>query len=426
MNNVSDIGAILSNIIGNLGQAIGFFWWIIFPVMFYYIFKILWIDFAAVYSPNSWLRGQEWTFLEIISPSEIERGPKMMENIFTGFAGVHTTYNTFDEYLKGAFWHDRFSAEIVGEGGKMRFIIRTQKKYRNLVEAQVYAQYPDAEIIEVSDYTLNFPRIIPDKNWELWGTDFEFVMEQPIPIKTYDKFEESVTGEMIDPLSAVAEVIGTLPPDQHVWLQYILQPVPEGDNIKKYKSVIKKLKGEKDPTKLSHLDHFVDVITNIFNGLFSPVEFSQDKKEEMQPLEFRLSPTEKDLLKATEENIGRNLFYTKMRFILIGRKDNFSKANVSAFIGALKQFNDMNYNQFKPQDISKTYGKIFFTKPRADFRKRKIYNRYRDRSMDGVQMVFSTKELATLFHFPDMGVKSPSVLRTAGRLGSAPSNLPIE
>jgi hypothetical protein len=86
----------------------------------------------------------------------------------------------------------------------------------------------------------------------------------------------------------------------------------------------------------------------------------------------------------------------------------------------------MNFNQVKPEDVSKTYGKIFLTKPRADFRKRKIYDRYRNRNMDGTNIVLSTKELATMFHFPDMGVKSPSVSRTAGRLGSAPGNLPIE
>ena len=426
MNNVSDIGSILSNIIGNLSQAIEFLWWIIFPIMFYYIFKIIWIDFVAVYSSNSWSRKQEWTFLEIIPPLEIEKGPKMMEGIFTGMAGVHTTYTTFEEYLLGAFWHDRFSFELIGEEGKLRFIIRTQKKYRNLVEAQIYSQYPDAEILEIPDYAKTFPKIVPNKNWDLWGVDFILVKEDPIPIKTYDRFEESVTGEMVDPLAALAEVIGTLPPNQHIWLQYVIQPVPEGENIKKYSSVIKKLKGEKESKTLNILDHLVDVITNIFNGLSGPVEFAKSEKSEQQPLEFRLSPTEKDLLKVTEENIGKNLFYTKMRLIVIGRRDNFTKTNVSAFIGALKQFNDMNYNQIKPEEVSKTYGIVLNAKARGDFRKRKIYSRYRDRSMDGRIMVFSVKELATMFHFPDMGVKAPSVPRTAGRLGSAPPNLPIE
>lgn len=422
MNNASDIGSILEI----FGQTFGIFWWIVLPILFYYIFKELWIDFVAFYSPNSWHGSQSWTYLEIIPPREIERGPKMMENIFTAMTGVLSTFNTFDEYLKGAFWHDRFSAELVGEEGKMHFYIRAQKKYRPLIESHIYAQYPDAKVLEVTDYTENFPKIVPNKFWDLWGADFEFVAKDAIPIKTYEKFEESVTGEMIDPISAIAEVIGSLGPNQHLWLQYVLQPLPEGERKKdEHVNVIKKLKGEPVVEPMNFFGHLLDVITNIPAAFSAPVVFGAADKKDMAPLEFRLSPTEKDLLKATEENLGKNLFKTKMRMILIGRKENFDRTSVSSFVGAIKQFNDINFNQVKPEDISKTVGIIFFTKQRADFRKRKIYNRYRKRNMDGTNIVFSVKELATVFHFPDMSVKAPSITRTEAKLGGAPSNLPI-
>ncbi len=423
MNNVSDIFAIFIT----LGQAIKFFWWIIFPIMFWYIFKIIWVDFTLVYSANSWRSSHNWIVLEIIPPREIEKGPKMMENIFTGISAVITSYNTFDTYIKGAWEQDRFSFELVGEEGKMRFLIRTHKKHQKMVEAQIYAQYPDAEILEVPDYTQNFPKIIPNKHWDLWGADFEFVGKDPIPIKTYDRFEETVTGEMIDPMAAIAEVIGMLGPNQHIWLQYVLSPITEGENKKKaHLDVIKKLKGEKVVEPMGILGHLADVFVNLIGGMSAPVEFSKAEKKEEAPLEFRLSPMEKEVLKATEENLGKNLFKTKMRYIYVAKRDNWDGGFKGSFIGALKQFNDVNFNNFKPEDISKTYGKIFFTGPRADFRKRKLYNRYKSRNMDGTNILFSTKEMATLFHFPDMGVKSPAVQRTAGRLGSAPANLPIE
>ena len=393
--------------------------------MLYYIFRILWVDFVGWYAPNSWYNSQQWTLLEIIPPREIERGPKMMENIYTGITGVLTTYNTFDEYLRGAWYHDRFSLELVGEEGKIHFYIRTQAKYRNMIEAQVYAQYPDAQVSEVPDYVQSFPHIIPNKYWDLWGTDFELVGEDPIPIKTYDKFEESITGEMIDPMAAITEVLGALSPGQFIWLQYVLQPLPEPEK-KKYDAVVKKLKGEAPESIMGHLDHMIDVVKNIFNGMLGPVEFKTADKKDQAPLEFRLSPGEKELLKATEENLGKNLFKTKMRFIHLGRRENLDAAFKGTFIGSLKQFNDVNMNQLKPEEISKTYGKIFFMEPRAAFRKRKIYDRYKKRNMDGKTMVLSTKELATMFHFPDIGVKSPAITRTETKMGAAPANLPIE
>lgn len=409
---------------GAAGQVFYHTWFIILPIAFYYIFKIIWLDFARFRSERSWFRGLEWVMLEIIPPREIEKGPKTMESIFSGIAGVLTTHNTFDAYLKGAFT-DRFSLEMVGEEGKTHFYIRTQKKYRNLVEAQIYAQYPDAEIQEAFDYTNNFPRVIPNKYWELWGTDFEFVMPPAYPIRTYDKFEETVTGEMVDPMAALAEVMGTLGPGQHIWLQYVLEPLKE-DWKKEQKKVIDKLTGRASESSIGLWADIVDVFSNIIKALFSPVEFSKAEKKEEAPLEFRLTPVEKEILKAVEENLGRNSFKTKMRFIYLGKADGFEKPYVSSFIGAIKQFNDMNMNQVKPNDISKTYANFLFKEARLALRQRKIYNRYRNRNMDGANVVFSTKELATVFHFPDMGVRSPSVPRIASKLGTAPANLPIE
>jgi hypothetical protein len=421
MNNVSEINLILITLI----KVVYDFWWLLFPILFYYLFKFLWIDYVSAYSINSWNASQKWTFLEIIPPQDIERGPKIMEPIFSGMAGVLTSYHTFGQYLEGAFWHDRFSLELVGDQGKAHFYIRTQKKYKKIVEAHIYAQYPDAEIKETSDYTDNFPKIVPNRDWNIWGSDFEFVADDALPIKTYDRFEESVTGEMIDPMASFLEALNALEEGQHLWFQLVIQPLPEPDN-KKYQATIKKLKGEEVENSLGVIGDIMDVIKNIFNGMFSVVDFKGTDKKDLQPLEFRLSPVEKDRLKFAEEKIGQNLFLTKMRLLYLGKRENFDKSNISAVMGVIKQFNDVNMNQLKPDDISKTYAKIFFTQPRLAKRQRKIYARYKKRNMDDSKIVLSTKELATLFHFPDMHVKSPSLARVESKLGSAPINLPIK
>jgi hypothetical protein len=296
-----------------------------------------------------------------------------------------------------------------------------------MVEAQIYAQYPDAEILEVADYTQEFPKIIPNKFWDMWGADFEYVLPNAYPIKTYDKFEESITGEMIDPMAALVETMGTLGPGQHCWIQLVLQPLPETWRKEKpQQDVLAKLTGRETPPEKTILDHLREVFSSLWAGLFSAVEFKGAEKKEQQPLEFRLTPQEKDTLKAVEEKFGRNCFKTKFRFVLLGRKEVFGKMKPGTIIGAIKQFNDINVNQIKPEEISKTYGKIFGVEPRASFRKRKLYARYKSRNMEGVNMAMSAKELATIYHFPDISVKSPAVPRTMSRLGAAPANLPVE
>lgn len=423
MNNVSDINSVFLA----FGKAIYMFWWIIFPAMFYKLFFTFWVEYVAIYADNSYHKSLKWVILEIIPPRDIERGPKIMEYIFEGISGVTTTHNTFAKYLDGVYTQDRFSLEMVGEEGKVHFYIRIYSQFRNLVEAQVYSKYPDAKIVEVPDYTQKFPKIMPNKEWDLWGTDFEMTLPAPVPIKTYDKFEETVTGETIDPMAALMEVIGTLPPGQHIWMQYAIEPLQEKWNFEKgNKEAVEKLKKKEAAVAMGLGGHFWDVLKNIGKGFSEIPIFATAVKKDESPLEFRLSPMEKELLKATEENLGKLTYRTKMRFIYLGKRGNFSKAFVSAFIGGLKQFNDMNYNQTKPEDATKTYGKIFYKLPRANFRKRKIYQRYRDRNMDDTVVWFSSKELATLFHFPDMNVKSPSITRVESKLSSAPANLPVE
>lgn len=416
------------NVLGVFGWAFYNTWWIVLPTGVYYIFKILARDFLAMRSAVGWHRTRQWIYLEIIPPKDIEKGPQVFESVLHGITGYTTTFNTFDIWVDGAYTQDRFSLELVGEEGRARFIVRIQKKYKSLLEAHVYAQYPDAEIIEIEDYTLKFPKLIPNKKWEMYGADFELTRPWPYPIKTYDKFEESITGTMIDPMAAMVEMVGALPPNQHIWMQYAIEPLQEkwSGLRQDQKDLLNKLKGREEAPGLTTGQHFWDVIKNLGAGLFGPVEFAKVEKKEQQPLEFRLSPIEKEILKGVEDKVGRYLFNVKMRLLVVGHKENFNKDSfISGFYGAIKQFNDMNYNQFKTQDYSKTYGKIFFIKATASYRKRRIYRRYKDRDFDGVKVILTSKEMATIYHFPDMGVKSPSVPRVASKLGSAPPNLPV-
>jgi len=405
-------------ILKSFWQPFSQLWWIILPVAFYFVFKLIWLDFVK----DNWSDKLEWTVIEVIPPKELEKGPKIMESIFLGLVGVVVTYNSWEEYLLGMYT-DRFSFELVGLGGEVHFYIRVQKKLRNLVESQIYAQYPGAEIMEVEDYTKNFPRVVPNRDWNLWGSDLILSAADPIPIKTYDKFEEDITGTMIDPMASFVELFASLPPGQNMLFQIVISPLPEIWKKKEMK-LIQKMAGR---TKESHggiLNDLLDVVTHIFSGFFGPVEFAKAEKKEEAPLEFRLTPGEKDQMKAIEENLGKNAFKTKMRFIYMGKKEGFNMGHVSSFFGALRQFNDLNLNNLRP-DNTKTTAHFVAVDPRLQAMKRRIYNRYRKRNMDGNKVILSVTELATVYHFPDMGVMTPSLPRVESKKGTAPANLPI-
>ncbi|MDO8590545.1 MAG: hypothetical protein Q7R65_01045, partial [bacterium] len=90
--------------------------------------------------------------LEIKIPKETFKSPLAMEIFFTSL--YQTGSATFSElYWKGKVrpW---FSLELASIDGQVKFFIWTQTKWRNLIEAQIYAQYPTVEIHEAEDYML--------------------------------------------------------------------------------------------------------------------------------------------------------------------------------------------------------------------------------------------------------------------------------
>lgn len=416
----------LGNNIGAAWQAFSYIWCIVLPVALFILFKYFWMYHVQT---QYWL-AQEWIMLEIIPPKDLEKSPKLMEAIFAGMAGTETTPTPLDVYIKGWF-PTAFSLEIVGDGGVAHFYIRTLKNLRNLVEAHFFAQYPDIEITEVPDYVNDIPALVPNTGWDLWGTDFELTKEDAYPIRTYKKFEEDVTGKMIDPLSGLVEVIGKLPPGQKIWLQYVIAAESPTWGKKKGIKTVEKLKGKEEKVENiieNVVTDFKEVLSpkTLWNGLFDPVEFAKKEKKDEQPLEFRLTPGERDTLKAVEENISRIMYNVKMRFLYVGRRPGFDKTFVSSFIGGIKQFNDETLNGFKPEGVSKTAANYIFIKPRLRYRQRKIMKRYRNRSDTGTTFTLSVEELATIFHMPDMHVVAPSISRVEAKRGGAPSNLPFE
>jgi len=405
------ISAALSEIVTDLkmaSEALSYVWFIALPPLFYSLFMELWM----YHIQSAFWASADWVVLEIIPPKNIEKSPKPMEALFTTFAGVEKGFDIAESHISGMF-PDYMSLEMVSDQGTVHMYIRSMKKYRHLVEAAIYGQYPDAEIIEVPDYVNDVPKIIPNGQWDLWGADIAPTNKHPAyPIRTYKAFEEDITGTMIDPLAGLFEVMGKIGPGQQMWLQWVIYPESPKWGATVGKALTDKLKGKEKKSEniLERIGQDLwDVLSNLFAATHKEVEFPAEKKKDEQPLDTRLSPGERDVLKAVEDNLGKWQFGVKGRYIYLGRRENFDKAlGVSGFWGSLKQFSDDNMNGFKPDNDSKTFANWINQKNRLRYRQRKLLRRYRTRNKDGVMMFMSTEELATVFHMPDMNVMAPS------------------
>lgn len=412
-------------------SIIGKVWYIVLPPFLYFLFMLFWMDRAYGKFASKW----EWVLLEIIPSREIEKSPQPMELIFAGLSGTIKSPSAIEQYVGGEL-PTSFSFEIVGTEGKAHFYIRTLKGFRNLVEAHFYAQYPDIEIVEVDDYVKQVPLTVPNEEWDLWGVDFKLLKDDLYPIRTYKFFEESVTGKMIDPLAGLIETMGKAGPGQHMWLQFIVTPTKEDWGPKEGQATIDKFLGNEKPESagvLARVWHDIaEVFANLFTALLGKeIEWTsadEAPKKDDSPVEFRLTPGQKDILKALESNIGKPMYNIKMRYVYVGRREGFNKqTGVSALIGGIKQFNDLNLNSMVPDDLTKTYANYIMVESRTRYRQRAMFRRYitRDGDPDRIRFKLSSEELATLYHIPDMQVVAPALTRVVAKRGGAPNNLPV-
>lgn len=419
-------GSIPVVFLSNIWQALTVAWFLVLPPLFYWFFKILWMDFVI----DGYWGKMQWVILEIVPPNDIEETPQAMEMIYDSLLGITKGINPIEQYVNGET-KMFLSLELVSKEGEVHFYIRVAKQFKNLVESNIHAQYPTAEVKEVPDYVFEVPRVIPNKKWNLWGTDFRLTKPDPYPIKTYKWFEESVTGKSLDPISTIIESLGKIGPKQYFWFQLIILP-HGGEEYDTGRAVVDKLalRVKEAPKGLieSILGDIIDVLKGVLTGIGgTPVEFgAKAEKKEEAPLEFRLTPGEKDVLKAIEENIGKSAFKTKMRMVYLGRREAFNKVVVGSFIGALNQFTDVNLNGFALDNDSKTFALHLFVDARTRYRQRKILRRYRARNKDGKNIFLNSSELATVFHLPNMSVISPAIHKIETKTGAAPANLPIE
>src|SRR3989338_8621237 len=64
--------------------------------------------------------------------------------------------------------------EIASINGEPHFFVRTPKQFQDSVESSFYAQFPEIEIKEADDYTKYVPQDLPNKDWDMFGADYQF------------------------------------------------------------------------------------------------------------------------------------------------------------------------------------------------------------------------------------------------------------
>ena len=395
------------------------------PISLAYVFWEFWL----FYIRKLYVESIKWTILRVRTPKEILKTPKSMEQVF---AAAHASYTfgikPYDKYWKGKVedWH---SFDMVGHAGGVSFFIRINDTFRNLIESAIYAQYPEAEVEVVDDYTEVFPAVLPNKTYDIFGADLILAKDDAYPIRTYPYFEAMVAEEKVDTMAGFTEAMSHLKGEETLWIQILIRPIGEKttDWPKRAQKTLEDAIGRKKVETPGFLFGVFLFLKNLALAPFQQPDWSalETPKQEKVALTV-FTKGEQEIFRSIEDKISKLAFEGVVRYIYIDHKDAFTRSNVAAINGAFRQFNDERKNGLKPNIPVMTIAKQPFKSKRLYFKKRTIYDRYRLRKIPEKKLVLNTEELASLFHFPTTIVEAPMLKRVEAKKGEPPLTLPIE
>lgn len=390
--------------------------WTFAPVWVPLAALITWFDRWLAYKRREYIKSQGGILIEIRIPREMAKSPVAME---TFLLSLHQTGvgSLLDAYLKGRVrpW---FSLELVSIGGSVHFYMWLHPKFKNLIETQLYAQFPNIEVHEVPDYALKV-NYDPGKYKFGWIGQFALTKADAYPIKTYIDYGLHTDPKeefKVDPIVPLLEFLGSLKKGEQAWIQILVQGhTKEG------------LKYGRIFTKPDWKSGIQKEIEDIFK--------KGNPKGTDKPNFNGLTQSQKDVITAIERSASKTPFDAMIRGAYIAEVDAFDPNNIGGFLGSFKQFGSNTLNGFRPGFSAAAYDY-----PWQDFRgKKKIDNEqklleaYKRRSFfnppfkhfHANPFILTTEELATIYHFPGEVARTPTLSRLPSKKAEAPSNLPV-
>ena len=407
---------------------------------------------------------QNYNLFEISIPRGQSKSPLAMEVFLNSLHQPFGEGSFKDIWIKGSTkpW---FTLELVSIEGHVRFYIWTNEKFSNMIQTQLYAQFPTIGIKEIyqGDYKNDYVAAIEYdvSKYKFSCSEFKKKNAGHLPIKTYTDYgldKDPKEEFKIDPITPVLEYLGSLGVGEQAWIQIGVR-APGKDTDKKFPTDPKELEKFKKDNKLKWYHNSLKV--DWTDGAKEDIKklTKRDKKVDQEnpsnPAEMKLTKQEMDKVDAVERGLTKLAFDTCIRVIYLAKKDVFSPANSSGLTGVFKQYNTQHMNSFESKSPVVKYDIQDKSGLRVEADKKKIFDQYKARSFFYPQFIpigasshstawktnqfklhkdkyeptkpfiMTIEELATIFHFPGDTATTSNVSRIEAKKVEAPSNLPI-
>ena len=285
--------------------------------------------------------------------------------------------------LRNTVTGERFGFEYYGYEQYTYFYITMNEKFKETIEGLVYSRFPDAEINETKDFTLTFD---PSKE-HIAGAYLKLNEQDVYPIRTFEQFvsqrEEgaiSTSQTREDSMSRLFSVISKIEHGEKVWVQMIIEPQDDTARFHFFRSV---------RFCLAKMKKFFSPRDRLRKGGLSGIN---KRREELA--------ADKELAKP---------FKVSIRCAYIAKQEEIAKRKLLGVTKSFFQFTDTDINGLHSSRI--TTGESFL-------------KGFRSRTHAKSAYILGTKELSTLYHFPNSD-HVPHIVHVLARKSDPPQDLPL-
>jgi len=285
---------------------------------------------------------------EVRVPKNNDIEPQAADQMFSSLVSIADQPKSFWQKLFKT--RDSISFEIVGLPESIRFYVSVPNRLADLVQKQIHAAYPDADIKKSEEYNIFN---------EYSTVEFaSLILAEPAykPIKTYSELP-------VDSIAGITTAMSRMNEGEGVAMQVVISPANRKWR-KEGRGYVRKLKDE----------------------MTAASEEGKKKKK----------PNEDEAMNAIEKKTLKAAFLVDIRIVAAAKTPELSKVLLSNVIAAFDSMELQGSNRFKKLALKNDTKKQSFLQ---DF----IYRTPRETT------TLNTEELATVFHFPNKNVHTPYI-----------------
>lgn len=402
-------------------------WWLNDPVQNTLTLITVWLVWKYVIVANvrfgyAWWMGPRLVCMKVLLPrsdSKIDQEKRTEKDFKEKVAIMEQLYRALWEVRNLTFWqflhfwifrYATISFEMFVEHGELTFYVLTQPSLVSIVEKQITAFYPDAEVA-----IQKTPEILP-KGMKMVGYNMITKKKFFYPIRFYEEMQD-------DPLNDIANVMSKMDADERATVQVVMTPTFDDKWSKRMKGFASaKFKGGNDHW-MSHVPGL-----KILGQILSGVVTGNDKDESYAPgaskgdAFVRMLQPEEELYKRVGQKAGMSGFQVSVRILSCSKTWRRALDLTNGIQVAFNIFKDVYGNWFENHRMYVDFFPLAWNAPIIHWLWKHRINGFMHKNNLLVE-----KELAGLFHFPDSRYnKIPIIQWISYKVLPPPPNAPKE